>query len=160
MCDYSLEGYQNRKAVEGEALISRRFHTGTQGFTAPDSPHRAVCVTEGTKLLVRDIPDELQKTLSVGPEAMATFTYLERSPSRWWSWAFLSPVRYHRDGLVFSSGKEILINNLPEGLRADVLSQAVAAEPVVRPEGIESNSPSFPGRDGASLPTATHRLRR
>ncbi len=35
MCDYSLHGFSNRLAVEGEQLLLHRFPTGTLGLASP-----------------------------------------------------------------------------------------------------------------------------
>jgi hypothetical protein len=125
MCDYSLESYHSRDAVEGERLVTRRFQSGSQGFVSPDCPEVAVCLEEGTQLVLRSLPERLQKEKSVGEEVIVTFSYLNRSQRRWW--AFWSLDSYYRDGLVFPNGQSIAINKLPEGLQADVLTTVLAA---------------------------------
>jgi hypothetical protein len=123
MCDYSLESYQSRDAVEGERLVTRRFQSGSQGFVSPDCPEVAVCLEEGTQLVLRGLPERLQQEKEVGEEVIATFAYLNRSQRRWW--AFWSLDSYYRDGLVFPNGHSIAINKLPEGLEADVLTTVI-----------------------------------
>lgn len=89
MCDYSLMAIPNRLAVSGEELIVHRFEAGSVGLASafdlrkrqecrrvqshgfwpklkqflnpPDAPViPAVCIPPGARLLVRDIPAELQ----------------------------------------------------------------------------------------------------
>ena len=35
MCDYSLQGIENRLAKEGEVLVVHRFYSGSKGLTSP-----------------------------------------------------------------------------------------------------------------------------
>ncbi len=133
MCDYSLAGLRTRLAVEGEELIIYRFPTGSLGLTSPAEleAHRkefrgwkswfdprevpcAVCIPPGARLLLRDIPDHLQKHLGVGVVENVVFT--QRS----------GEVGRHRDGLRFTNGQEILLQRLAERQRAAVLSLSSA----------------------------------
>ena len=43
MCDYSLEIYRSRPAVQGEQYTLHRFRSGTIGFVAPADCTTAVC---------------------------------------------------------------------------------------------------------------------
>jgi hypothetical protein len=71
MCDYSLAGLPSRLAVEGEQLVVHRFPTGTLGMASPclsrwsakQTP--TVCIPPGARLLLRDIPKDLQQQFSV-----------------------------------------------------------------------------------------------
>ncbi len=36
MCDYSLHGFENRLAKEGEVLVVHRFSSGSKGLTSPE----------------------------------------------------------------------------------------------------------------------------
>ena len=129
MCDYSLAGLRNRLAIEGEELVLYRFPTGSLGLTSPAELeahgkefrgwlHRfdprevacAVCIPPGARLLLRDIPDHLQKHLGVGVVENVVFT--QRS----------AEVGRHRDGFRFPNGQEILLQRLAEGQRATVQS--------------------------------------
>ena len=72
MCDYSLAGVPNRLAEEGERLVACRFSTGSMGLTSDASQWRswfrenpAVCVPPGARLLLSDIPKDLQRQLDV-----------------------------------------------------------------------------------------------
>lgn len=153
MCDYSLHALPNRLAVEGEELVTHRFPTSSIGLASPadlekanrkcessalgtnwwqrlkswlnPSPLRiekvpAVCIPPGARLRMRHIPDDLQKELGVGSCEEVTFVELSASAYR------------YRDGVRFGNGREILLQYLDEGLRADVLSLA-GAESVLEP---------------------------
>ena len=72
MCDYSLASVPSRLAEEGEQLVACRFSTGSMGLTSDASLWRlwfkqtpAVCVPPGARLLLRDIPTDLQRQLDV-----------------------------------------------------------------------------------------------
>jgi hypothetical protein len=129
MCDYSLAGLRTRLAVEGEELVLYRFPTGSLGLTSPAEleAHRkefrgwqswfdprevpcAVCIPPDARLLLRDIPDHLQKHLGVGVVENVVFTQRSGELGR------------HRDGLRFQNGQEILLQRLTERQRAAVLS--------------------------------------
>src|SRR5262249_42326009 len=70
----------------------------------------AVCVPPGAQLRLHDIPEHIQKSLGVG--AVEEVTFVERSAN-----AFI-----HRDGVRFSNGRQVLLQNLHAGQRVDVLS--------------------------------------
>ena len=128
MCDYSLAAFRNRLAVEGEELIVYRFPTGCLGLISPAAPEAvqrafgvwqprfnahefpcAVCIPHGASLLLRDIPKHLQQRVGVGAEEHVTFIQMSASG------------RY-RDGVRFRKGQELLLQQLLQGQRADVLS--------------------------------------
>ena len=119
MCDYSLAHFPNRLAVEGEQLVVHRFGTRTLGLASARCgwkqllfPSRlpAVCVPPGARIRLYDIPEELQQRLSVG--VIEEVTFIEQS---------LEAFTY-RDGIRFANGREILLQQLTCGQRADVLS--------------------------------------
>jgi hypothetical protein len=119
MCDYSLAHFPNRLAVEGEQLVVHRFATRTLGLAPVRCgwkqllfPARlpAVCVPPGARLRLYDIPEDLQRRLGVG--AVEEVTFIEQS---------LEAFTY-RDGVRFASGREILLQQLTCGQRAEVLS--------------------------------------
>ena len=147
MCDYSLYGIPNRLAVEGEQLMVYRFHTRSIGMACPadlraeEPPESrpkgfwptirkwfsssvekktvpAVCIPNGARLLLRDIPEELQQELGVEPEERVTFVQMGNA------------AYTYRDGIRFGNGREILLQRLIEGQRADVLCLALVEEPV------------------------------
>jgi hypothetical protein len=125
MCDYSLAHFPNRLAVEGEQLVVHRFATRTLGLAPVRCgwkqllfPARlpAVCVPPGARLRLYDIPEDLQRRLGVG--AVEEVTFMEQS---------LEAFTY-RDGVRFANGREILLQQLTCGQRAEVLSLGVAEE--------------------------------
>ena len=152
MCDYSLMGVPNRLAKNGEALVLYRFATGTRGFTAPESipcptasaqspgwlevlkslfqpPELnavlAVCIPPGSRLMLQEIPSDLQRSLHVGATEPVTFAHLSADSNT------------HRDGLRFANGTEISLQNLPEGLRIKILGLDLESEPLPVPaEGV------------------------
>jgi hypothetical protein len=154
MCDYSLLGMSNRLAIEGERLQIYRFPTLTLGLTSPvelqklkeqsapqpgggfwsrlknwfslneePAPH-AVCIPPGAQLLLRDIPDHLQRQLGVGADEEVTFVQLSAEPFR------------YRDAVRFNNGKEILLQKLEVGQLVDVLCLSLAEEV---PQGKEAS---------------------
>jgi hypothetical protein len=121
MCDYSLAHYPNRLAVEFEQLQVYRFSSGTVGLVSEGPSHEsplptAVCVPPGAKLLLRDIPQPLQKQLSVSEIEVVLF--IEQT---------LEPYT-HRDAVRFANGREVLLQRLASGQRVDVLRLSGAPE--------------------------------
>jgi hypothetical protein len=119
MCDYSLAGLPSRLAVEGEQLVVHRFPTGTLGLASPcpslsrwlsakQTP--AVCVPPGARLLLRDIPKDLQQQFGVGGTEDVTFVQVSAT-----SYQF-------RDAVRFRNGREILLQKLQCGQQVDMLS--------------------------------------
>ena len=131
MCDYSLAYFPNRLAVAGEHLVVHRFPSGSRGLASPDRGLQerifrcsttAVCVPPGARLVLRDIPKRRQEELGVGEVEEVTF--VEQSAE-----AF----RY-RDAVRFPNGREILLQDLPCGLRVEVLSLDSADQVEAEPE--------------------------
>ena len=159
MCDYSLMVIPNRLAEEGEELVTHRFWTGSLGFASPldlckaalplgrrlvfwSRPHenpfyppetngimyfklrktntRAICIPPGTRLILQDIPQSLQRDLEVGPTEEVTFTQ------------FTAAANTFRNAVRFRNGREVLLQELREGQRVNVLSlsSGQAFEPV------------------------------
>jgi hypothetical protein len=117
MCDYSLAGIPNRLAKEGERLVVCRFSTGSMGLTSGASLWRslfketpAVCVPPGARLLLRDIPCDLQQQFDVQATEEVTFVQLSAEAYR------------HRDAVRFRNGREVLLQRLKYGQRVEVLS--------------------------------------
>ena len=144
MCDYSLMGVPNRLAKEGEDLVVFRFPTGSRGLTPCEErpnnlaeqrrPHLfqsivqlffgnpkdnkvAVCIPPGARLLLGDIPNELQDSLKVAATEEVTFTQLTAKP------------RAYRDAVRFKNGRELLLQQLQDGQRIKVLELALVSEP-------------------------------
>jgi len=126
MCDYSPAGLRTRLAVESEELVLYRFPTGSLGLTSPAEleAHRkefrgwqhwfdprevpcAACIPPGARLLLRDIPDRLQKHLALEIEENVVFT--QKS----------SEVGRLRDGFRFTNGQEIPLQRLAAGTTAN-----------------------------------------
>jgi hypothetical protein len=107
MCDYSLMGIPNRLAREGEDLVVYQFRTGSRGLTSDTSvtnsdtqrryesfgivnrlfgnlePERvAVCIPPGARLLLSDIPRDVQNAFTVGASEEVTFTQLTATATR------------------------------------------------------------------------------
>ena len=143
MCDYSLGGIPNRLAVEGEELIAHRFVTGSMGLASeadlrPPAPvaqgvkskslwqmlksafegrprcHEpaAVCIPPGARLIVKDISNDLQRKWNVEEEECVVFTQTNANPYS------------YRDAIQFRNGKQVLLQNLREGMRMQVLSMS------------------------------------
>lgn len=142
MCDYSLMGVPNRLAQEGEDLVTHRFLTGSLGLAPVGTSARAdavgtktgfwstlkafmrgeshdavaVCVPPGARLLLGDIPQQLQHSLRIGPAEEVTFTQLTAAPHT------------YRDAFRFKNGSELLLQRLDEGQRVRVLECASGNE--------------------------------
>lgn len=159
MCDYSLYTIPNRLAQEGEDLILHKFATGTLGFASvsdlklgeqpktqpggfwsnlkamlslrPCPTVPAVCIPPGARLVVTEVPKKVQSCLQIGEMETATFTEIS---SRKYS---------YRDALVFPGGRRVLLQRLPEGIRAHVLSLARESAPLEQvEEGVYEMSPT------------------
>ena len=143
MCDYSLMGVPNRLAREGEDLVVHEFRTGSRGLTSDasvtnsDTQSRyerfgivkrllanlelervAVCIPPGARLLLSDIPEDVQKSFSVAASEEVTFTQLTAMPYR------------YRDAIRFRNGREILLQRLNKGQRVRVLQLSLTDAPV------------------------------
>jgi len=135
MCDYSLMGVPSRLAREGEELIVHTFTTGSKGMVSPaeliasqERPNAAfwetlkslfrapeqrtvgaVCLPPGTRLILHDIPSDLQISMDVRPVENVTFTQLDVMENR------------HRDAVRFGNGSELLLQWLADGQRFTVV---------------------------------------
>jgi hypothetical protein len=139
MCDYSLAVLPNRLAVEGEELVVHRFYTGARGLASPadlqvpepapaprktfwerlksvfEDPRRcanvaAVCIPPGARLRMTAIPEDFQRQWDVGNEECVLFTQLSANEN------------HFRDALRFANGREVLLQELCEGMPVRVLS--------------------------------------
>lgn len=140
MCDYSLMGIPNRLAREGEDLVVYNFRTGSRGLTPGTSatdpqmryerfgvkrlfgnlePERvAVCIPPGARLLLSDIPVDVQDAFSVGAHEEVTFTQLT------------AIANTYRDAIRFDNGREIVLQRLNKGQRVRVLQLSLTEEPI------------------------------
>jgi len=118
MCDYSLAGIPNRLATEGEQLMVHCFSTGARGLTSPHASWwrfwskqtPAVCVPPGARLILRDIPKDLQRQFHVDATEEVTFVQLS------------AEAYQYRDAVRFRNGREVLLQRLRCGQRVEVLS--------------------------------------
>ncbi len=142
MCDYSLGGLPNRLATEGEELMVHRFRTGSKGLASPadlrpakptevpapqmslwcrlknffvEQPYHtlkpcAVCVPPGATLLVKNVPADLQMRWRVGPDEEVRFVQCSADVNR------------YRDSLQFKNQRQILLQELREGMCLQVVS--------------------------------------
>jgi hypothetical protein len=143
MCDYSPHSIRNRLAEEGEDLVLHRFETGFFGFASaadlreceakterasssiwgvmkdwllfPRHSERVptICVPPGAQLLLRDIPAKVQASLCIRGSELAVFTELHARRYRF------------RDALLLPNATRVLLQDLPEGLHAVVLSMSL-----------------------------------
>jgi hypothetical protein len=152
MCDYSLMAIPNRLAISGDELVVHRFEAGavglasafdlrsrqdcrkaqSQGFWAtlkdllipsdvPSIP--AVCIPPGARLLVQDIPANLQCECGLQEEAEeAVFTQVT------------ADVNAFRDAVRFKNGVELSLQRLAEGQRIRVLDLSSAEDEKTAPE--------------------------
>lgn len=77
----------------------------------PTEPEQCpvVCVPPGARLLLRDIPEKLQRELNLSSvEQEVVFTELETTG--------------YRDAVRFENGAEVLLQRLTEGMRVVVLT--------------------------------------
>jgi hypothetical protein len=143
MCDYSLYVTENRLAKDGEQLVLHRFSTGSLGFASVRDLEQeraktgktgfwtalkesllcqttegvpAICIPPGARLLLTDIPQKVQESFQIGPSETVVFTEIS---SRSYS---------YRDALQFSNGTQVLLQDLAEGIHAEVLSMALENE--------------------------------
>jgi hypothetical protein len=141
MCDYSLMNVPNRLARAGEELVTHRFTTGSIGlashldlqanidqpvplkwtlwssirvFLNPPAlkPVPAICIPPGARLVLSDIPEQLQRETGVGPVEEVTFTQISAASHT------------YRDMVRFPNGRAILLQRLNEGQRVRVLALA------------------------------------
>jgi hypothetical protein len=148
MCDYSLQGLPNRLAVEGEQLVTYRFPTGSVGMAAPTDiaaakrlkPQAgcrlswwsalkhwmdvdqvpAVCIPPGTHLFMNHIPEWVRRAFALQAVEEVTFVQLSADAYR------------YRDGIQLWNGKQVLLQEIREGVRFKVLSLGTEPEEAQR----------------------------
>lgn len=148
MCDYSLQGVPNRLAVEGEELITYRFLTGSVGLATPadiaaakrPKPQErcrrswwsalkqwldpvieldrvpAVCIPPGAHLFMNHIPEMLRLKCALHAVEDVTFVQLSADANR------------YRDGIQFRNGRQVLLQEIAEGVHFEVLSLAASQQ--------------------------------
>lgn len=130
MCDYSLHGINNRLAKDGEQLVIHRFSTGSKGLTSPKNlnpPKRkkglarllqtdmmpkecAVCVPDGTVLVIQDVHPVLQRKFGLSTTEVVTFRQLT-----------IQAMTY-RDAFKFQNDEIVCLQEVEEGQKVKVLS--------------------------------------
>ena len=120
MCDYSLEAYRSRPAEEGEKLTLERFPSGSMGFTAGAVCDTAVCVPEGSHLLLQGIGDSVRESCGVGAVEEVVMTRLEGG--------------LYKDAVRFANGTEILLQRLDCGLAAVFVGAPAFTTPAAEAE--------------------------
>jgi hypothetical protein len=116
MCDYSLEMYGSRPAREGETYVVTRFPSGSIGFAAPGDTRTAVCMACDTTLLLSEIPLLVQEVCGISAREQVTFVRLEEG--------------LHRDGVRFSNGKAVSLQQLKPGIHATIVKAQIPADAI------------------------------
>lgn len=106
MCDYSLELYRSRPAVQEEQYTLHRFPSGTMGFIAGRDCETAVCMPADAHLRLEGIGETVQRAFAVGPVETVVMTRLEVTGHA------------HRDAVRFTNGREVLLQSLNAGVSA------------------------------------------
>ena len=131
MCDYSLQGIENRLAEEGEILVVHRFYSGSKGLTSPEylkpceQPKEwmaalkrifaqprvcAVCIPDGAQLRLGGISRALQQAHDLCTVEAVTFRQLSASAGT------------YRDAVELKNGVKVRLQDLEEGQNVEVLS--------------------------------------
>ena len=110
MCDYSLELYRSRPAVEEEQYTLHRFPSGTMGFVSGRDCETAVCMPADARLTLAGIGETVQRSFGVGPVEEVVMTRLDVTGHA------------HRDAVRFANGKEVLLQSLNAGITAEMIS--------------------------------------
>lgn len=132
MCDYSLMEFPNRLATDGEMLVIYQFPSGSLGLASPlefrSPPQKgfwstvkaklflppapkttAVCIPPGARLILHDVPTEVQQALRVGAEEEVKFVQMSAEENR------------HRDAVRFRNGYILRLQELTAGQRVTVI---------------------------------------
>jgi hypothetical protein len=128
MCWYSQHARLNtRKAVEGEDLVVREFPGHGRWLASPYDTDTPVCIANGSKLRITDIPKNLQKELKIPSETVAEFREIyQKTPNSLLARIFLPP-KLCFDVALFPNGRCLEISEFPLSIKVDVLSPAVVA---------------------------------
>jgi hypothetical protein len=135
----------NRVAEMGEELVLHRFETATLQFASLDELMRletaketkfrrfwnalkeclvdpssaslaAVRIPPGTRLLLTEVPRHVQQSLRISASEIVAFTEVRE------------PSYAYRDALVLQNGTRVLLQDLPQGLHAIILSVSPDAD--------------------------------
>ncbi|MEZ5776331.1 MAG: hypothetical protein R3D33_16970 [Hyphomicrobiaceae bacterium] len=124
MCDYSLEAYRTRPAVEGEEYVTHRFGTGSVGLVSPPDRETAICLAYDTEMTMTGIPTVLRSMLGIGEREEAVFARLDLGP-------------FH-DGVRFANGGQATLQQIGPGVK--VLVTNALAQPLP-PHGLRAHAP-------------------
>ena len=108
-----------RKAVPRKTFwqaVKAFFEEPSQVATPP-----AVCIPPGARLMVRNIPEDLQRRFRIGQEEAVVFTQLS------------SEFNSYRDAIRFRGDREVRLQDLREGMPVQVLSLENASEEYAPP---------------------------
>ena len=154
MCDYSLMAFPSRLAVSGDELVVHRFgeksmglaaafevrraaelnNAGNKGFRArlqnffrpANTPVRTVCIPPGARVLIRDIPVQLQHECGFMEKAEeAIFTQISAVEDTF------------RDAVRFQNGVVVPLQRLHQGQSVRVLDLSSDEQQVAAPRGRE-----------------------
>ena len=163
MCDYSLEQYKSRAAIDGEELVVKQFTSGSKGFVEArwnrrntdlggafrDDPtsNCAVCCKDGVEMTIHLSGTYQTRGLENGETMHArdekfdgkipvTFHTLAKFPCGQYG------QRYgYRDGFILPNGRFMLLQAVQPGTRATVtkalpkeITEAVKGEQAFKPE--------------------------
>ena len=115
MCDYSLELYRSRPAVQEEQYTLHRFPSGTMGFVAGTDCQTAVCMPAGARLRLSGINETVQRAFGIGHAEEAVMIRLEVTGHA------------HRDAVRFANGREVLLQSLNVGVTAQLAERDLGA---------------------------------
>jgi hypothetical protein len=138
VCDYSLYAIRQRLACEGDELVTYRFETGSIGFAGLSEVEQhaarshstrglfgrmiewlrlgntscltAVCMPPGARVELDTTSASHRENVGLPPRCEATFDEITTE-------SFM-----YRDALRLPDGRVLLLQSLPEGIRAKVLS--------------------------------------
>jgi hypothetical protein len=90
----------------------KEWFTAARSQWQPDKSTPAVCVPPGARLVLKDIPEGLQRELGVGEVEEVKFVEIS------------ADVNTYRDAIRFKNSRQLLLQALREGQRVTVLSLA------------------------------------
>jgi hypothetical protein len=88
-------------------MIKSFFEPSQEAAVTP-----AVCIPPGARLIVKDVPPDLQRQLHIMAEEGVVFTQVS------------ADVNSYRDAIRFQNGCQVRLQELREGMRVEVLSLA------------------------------------
>ena len=166
MCDYSLESYKSRAAVNGDELAVRQFPSGSKGFVEAkrmrsntdlggafrDNPvaNCAVCCKDGVEMTlhlegtfptrrIEAKTDAFEKNEKFDGEIPVTFHTLARENLPMTAWGMIPFVGY-RDGFILPNGRFLSLQRLSPGTRATV-TKALPKEIIEAAKGEKAFEP-------------------